>query len=91
MNFMNSSRSSAMSRSSVPQTSRPIRKTRHVGKDIKDVCIDTTNHRLHYVRRQRLLEYYDSRAAVSAAKATHGKEYKTGVWDVNFFWDQGLK
>ncbi|KAI8342831.1 hypothetical protein BC941DRAFT_509711 [Chlamydoabsidia padenii] len=42
-------------------------------------------------RWQRLLEYYDSRAAVRAAKETHGTEYKSGIWDVNFFWDQGLR
>ncbi|ORZ07900.1 hypothetical protein BCR42DRAFT_149644 [Absidia repens] len=40
-------------------------------------------------RWQRLLEFYDSRAAVKAANATHGQSYKNGKWDVTYFWDQG--
>ncbi|CAO3608608.1 unnamed protein product [Cunninghamella echinulata] len=40
-------------------------------------------------RWQRFVEFYDSRAAVAAADATHGKSYKNGKWDVTYFWDQG--
>ncbi|CAO3608065.1 unnamed protein product [Cunninghamella blakesleeana] len=40
-------------------------------------------------RWQRFVEFYDSRAVVRAADATHGQKYKNGIWDVTYFWDQG--
>ncbi|ORX44032.1 hypothetical protein DM01DRAFT_1195411 [Hesseltinella vesiculosa] len=39
---------------------------------------------------QRFIEFFDSRAAVDAAKANQGKEYKGGIWDVQYFWDQAF-
>ncbi|KAI7885086.1 hypothetical protein K492DRAFT_182030 [Lichtheimia hyalospora FSU 10163] len=44
-----------------------------------------------YGRRQRFVEYYDSRACIEAYDACHDQPYGDGVWDVTFFWDHTTK
>ncbi|KAI9484472.1 hypothetical protein BDB00DRAFT_134806 [Zychaea mexicana] len=56
-----------------------------------EVKIIRTPHFRHHTenneRRQRFVEFFDSRACVDAFDNCHGKEYKGGRWDVSFFWD----
>ncbi|KAI8140265.1 hypothetical protein BJV82DRAFT_715796 [Fennellomyces sp. T-0311] len=56
-----------------------------------EVKVIRTPHFKHHTenneRRQRFVEFYDSRACVHAYDSCHGHEYKGGRWDVSFFWD----
>ncbi|KAF7726661.1 hypothetical protein EC973_008535 [Apophysomyces ossiformis] len=60
-------------------------------KPYGEIKVIRTPHFRHHSenaeRRQRFIEFYDSRACVDAYDGTHGKEYKGGRWDVTFFWD----
>ncbi|KAG0169353.1 hypothetical protein DFQ29_009731 [Apophysomyces sp. BC1021] len=60
-------------------------------KPFGEIKVIRTPHFRHHSenaeRRQRFIEFYDSRACVDAYDGTHGKEYKGGKWDVTFFWD----
>ncbi|CDH52491.1 protein mei2 [Lichtheimia corymbifera JMRC:FSU:9682] len=44
-----------------------------------------------YGKRQRFVEYYDSRACIAAYDACQGQPYGDGIWDVSFFWDHTTK
>ncbi|KAL0092932.1 hypothetical protein J3Q64DRAFT_1235206 [Phycomyces blakesleeanus] len=48
-------------------------------------------HRENTELRQRIIEFYDSRACVNAFDGCHDKPYKGGRWDISFFWDHSFK